>query len=429
MQQSIQFKTTKTLEATYTYWRIRVLYSIIIGYAAYYLVKQNLSIVALSMQNEFGFDKTQIGTITSVSFIVYACCKSFWGALGDRISARYFMVFGLFMSSIANIFMGMSSSLNAFIFFWAVNAFFLAMGAPPCIRLLTHWFHPKELGTKWGMWNAAQPIGTAIISVLGAHLVMQFDWRAAFYGPAIICLFVCLFLYNRLRDIPESVGLPSIEERYNLPKNDDDSGTPQPLLTVFFERILCNKRVWCVAIANFFFYILRWGLLNWAPTFLQEVKGSTLLGAGYQNFMFDCAAVIGGLLVGYLSDTIYKGRRGPMGVISCLVLAFSVFLLWYISASSVVLNTLILMLIGFFIAGPQILVGVAAADYASKQAASAANGFTGAFGALGGSFSGYGVGLIAQKWGWDYAFLFFCACALLSAFFFALTGRFAAKKD
>lgn len=414
----------QNLATTYSYWRLRILYSIVIGYAAFYLIRQNLSIASLSMMQEFGFDKKQIGIIFSVNAAVYGLGKSFWGILSDRSNARSFMVIGLGLSALANIFMSMSSSLTAFVGFWALNACFLSMGAPPCIRLLTHWFSPKELATKWAIWNAAQPIGAGIIAAVGSYLITSLGWRSVFYMPAIFCLGMCVFLYNRLRDTPQSLGLPSIEEHHKVHstkgKKTDDNHT---MSEVFFHNVIKNKKVWYVAIANFFFYILRFGLLNWAPTFLREVKGSTIYGAGYQTAAFDVAAVFGGLFIGYLSDKTFKVGRGPVGVISCFILAFFVFCLWYVSSDNIILNTLLLVMIGFFISGPQILVGVAAADFASKKAAGAANGFTGTFGYLGASFSGIGIGWIVELHSWDYAFIFFCLCALISAFFFSLISR------
>jgi sugar phosphate permease len=128
------------------------------------------------------------------------------------------MTFGLMMSAVMNFFMGFSSSLSLLILFWSLNAVFQSMGWPPCARLLTHWFSPKEIGTKWALWNSSQQIGAASILVLGTFLIEHFGWRYTFYVPALICLLLGLFLLNRLRDTPQSLGLPSIEEHHGLVK-------------------------------------------------------------------------------------------------------------------------------------------------------------------------------------------------------------------
>ena len=58
---------------------------------------------------------------------------------------------------------------------------------------------------------------------------------------------------------------------------------------------------------------------------------------------------------------------------------------------------------GFCIYGPQALVGIAAANIATKKAAATAVGFTGLFGYASTLVSGWGLGLLAQHYGWNIA--------------------------
>jgi OPA family glycerol-3-phosphate transporter-like MFS transporter/OPA family sugar phosphate sensor protein UhpC-like MFS transporter len=61
------------------------------------------------------------------------------------------------------------------------------------------------------------------------------------------------------------------------------------------------------------------------------------------------------------------------------------------------------MAAGFFIYGPQALVGIAAANIATKRAAATAVGFTGLFGYASTVVSGWGLGYLAGNFGWSYA--------------------------
>ncbi len=79
-----------------------------------------------------------------------------------------------------------------------------------------------------------------------------------------------------------------------------------------------------------------------------------------------------------------------------------------------------MVFIGFLLSGPQILVGVAAAEFSTKQAASTANGLTGTFGYLGTAVAGVGVGALVDYYGWDYAFYLMIVSGLLGTFFFSL---------
>jgi OPA family glycerol-3-phosphate transporter-like MFS transporter/OPA family sugar phosphate sensor protein UhpC-like MFS transporter len=82
---------------------------------------------------------------------------------------------------------------------------------------------------------------------------------------------------------------------------------------------------------------------------------------------------------------------------------FFIFLFWVLAAPPTWLATLLLMTAGFFIYGPQALIGIAAANLATKRAAATAGGFTGLFGYASTVVSGWGLGYLAGHLGWNYA--------------------------
>ncbi|MCX7337806.1 MAG: MFS transporter [Alphaproteobacteria bacterium] len=419
---------TRDISKSYRYWRLRIMYSMMMGYAGFYLIRQNFTMAIPSMQSELGYSKTQIGWIITSAAIVYGLGKGLSGLLSDRSNARYFMTFGLFMSAVMNLCMGFSSTLPSLMIFWTLNSCFQSMGWPPCARLLTHWFCPKEIGTKWALWNTSQQIGGAAILVMAGFLIENYGWRYAFYVPGIICLFLSVFLFNRLRDTPQSLGLPSVEEYKGLVKTAQDHEEQNlTMREIIVEKVLKNKLVWYVCFANFFLYIVRMAVFNWAPTFLREFKGSPIETAGWQSATFDVAGMFGGVVAGYLSDKIFRGHRGQVGSIFMVLLAFCVLFLWNAPAGQVWLHFIGMATIGFLVSGPQILVGVAATDFASKKAAGAASGLTGIFGYLGTAVTGVGVGAIVDNYGWDYAFMLVTASALLGAVFFSLTWNHRSK--
>jgi OPA family glycerol-3-phosphate transporter-like MFS transporter len=86
-----------------------------------------------------------------------------------------------------------------------------------------------------------------------------------------------------------------------------------------------------------------------------------------------------------------------------------------------------LMIAGFLLNGPQVLNGVATADFASKRAVGVATGVTGVCAYAGSALAGVGIGLIVENYGWDGGFLLFILTALVGASFFSLTWNNRAK--
>jgi OPA family sugar phosphate sensor protein UhpC-like MFS transporter len=61
---------------------------------------------------------------------------------------------------------------------------------------------------------------------------------------------------------------------------------------------------------------------------------------------------------------------------------------------------LILFLLGFFLAGPQTLIGMAAAELSNPAVTGTAIGAIGLFSGVGASFAGYPLSFIIQSYGW-----------------------------
>lgn len=408
---------------SYSYWRLRILYASILGYAAFYLVRQNFAMALPAISAEFNYTKAELGWVISAFSLVYGLGKFFNGYLSDRSNARYFITIGLVGTAVISLFMGTTSWLWAFAGLWAVNGWFQSMGWPPCARLLTHWFSSNELGTKWSIWSSSHQIGSAAISVLAGFLIVNYGWRYAFFVPGLLALAAALFVMNRVRDNPKVLGFPPVEEYKNDVKSDCDE-KPKISLSEVYELVIKNKYVWFVSIANLFLYIPRMGVMNWAPIFLKEFKGVDLIVAGGQVAIFDIAGLLGGLGAGWVSDKFFAGRRGPVGTVYLILLSGAILALISVPAGFPLLDTICLFFAGFLVSGPQVLVGVSLADFTSKRAVGVATGFAGVMGhGIGSVISGGVLGNIIDTWGWTGGFNLLIASSLAGAFFFALTWR------
>ncbi|MDQ7823106.1 MAG: MFS transporter [Candidatus Eremiobacteraeota bacterium] len=428
------------IKKKYRYWRIRMMYSTFIGYAVFYFVRQNMSIAMPLMEKAMGIGKDSLGLFLTLHKLLYGVSKFLNGILGDRANPRYFMAIGLLMSALMNIFFGFSSSVIAFGIFWMLNGWFQGMGFPPCARTLSHWFSPKERGTKWAMWNSSHQVGAGLILVLAGYLagrelnlpIPSFlgrgpvfhlaGWQLCFIVPALIAMATAFFAINRLRDTPGSLGLPPVEQYMNdegaaVTKDSFDNESFKKFLR---RHVFGNKYIWYISFANFFVYILRYGFLDWAPSCLKEMKGIPLAHGGWITAGFELFGLVGSVLAGWLTDKYLKSRRAPVCVAYMAVTLVLVMAFWKLPPGNTLNATLLLFALGFFIYGPQFLVGVTTADLASKHAAATAIGLTGFFGYLSGIVSGYGMGLTVKLYGWDGGFYIMIVSAVLAALLFTL---------
>lgn len=410
-----------SVAAQYSYWRTRVMYGMMGGYAFFYFVRANLSMASKAITDEFQFSNTQWGMVLSVATIIYAFSKFFSGILADRFNPKYMMSIGLFASAAFNIAFGFGGELTTFIILWGLNSLFQGMGMPPCSRLLTSWFAPKEIGRAWGFWNASHQIGGAIIVVCAGYLVNHFGWRYAFWIPGAFCLLSSFWLFNRLTSTPESMGLPSVEVFKGESKEEPPEEVQGRFWDNFRDHILYNKWIWIVSVANFFVYVVRIGIMDWAPKYLQEAKGFDIRDASFALSGFEVAGMFGAYASGWISDKIFKGRRGPVSVGFMVMLTLGLLLLFIVPTGQALLMSALFCLLGFCVYGPQLLIAVAAADFATKKAASSAVGLTGLLGYLGASFCGIATGTLVDRFGWNGAIWLYSLSAVMGCLLLAAT--------
>ena len=409
----------KDLKKHYRYWRMRIFYSIYIGYAIFYFTRKSFTFIMPALITELGFTKSQLGALGTCLAISYGVSKFLSGIISDKSNLRYFMGLGLTLTGILNICFGLSSTLLLFTISLALNGFFQGWGSPPCAKLLTFWYSQTERGRWWGLWNTSHNIGGALIPIISAMAIQYFGWRYAMFFPGTLAIIIGFFLINRLRDSPLKLGLPSIEKfrnDYHSKEAQKDSEIVKELSTkeILLEKILKNHLIWILALSFFFVYIIRTAINDWVQLFLIEEKHFSLIAAGSCVFWFEIGGIFGSLASGWFSDTIFKGKRGPVNVLFSLGIIFVLFILWFFPFSNTFVASSIMFSIGFLIFGPQMLIGMAAAELADKEAAGTATGFVGLFAYIGAAVAGWPVGRITQEYGWNGFFLLLAICTIIA---------------
>ena len=409
-----EVQDAEEVKARYKYWRWRIFYGMYVGYIFYYFTRKSFTFAMPALMQDLGLQISDLGILSSILAITYGASKFLSGIMADRSNPRYFMATGLILTGICNILFGMSSSLLFFAVFWGLNGWFQGWGWPPCARLLTHWYSQKERGTWWGFWNTSHSIGGAVIPLIAALCAQNLGWRYAMYVPGVTCIAVGLFLINRLRDTPQSLGLPSIEKF----KNDYSSSkkeleTELSVKEILFKYVLKNKYIWVLAISYFFVYVIRQAVNDFGALFLMKTKGYSMMVAYGSIFWFEAGGVLGSLAAGWASVKIFKGRRGPINVLFSLAVVFALLGLYAVPAGMVTIDYLLMFIVGFFIFGPQMLIGMAAAELAHKKAAGSASGFTGWVAYLGAATAGYPISKVIESAGWHGFFIALALCAVV----------------
>ncbi|HYX30361.1 MAG TPA: MFS transporter [Pyrinomonadaceae bacterium] len=413
---SVQLTDPQVIAGKYRYWQKRVLISSIIGYATFYFVRANLPIAMPSMMTSLGFTKDKLGLFLTLHGVLYGVSKFANGFLGDRANARTFMAFGLGASALMNVFFGFSSAALVLGLLWMANGWFQGMGFPPCARLLTNWFSPKQLASRMSIWNTSHQIGGGLVAVLCGYLVVV-NWRLAFFVPAAIAFGVIIFILFTLPDTPPSVGLPEVAGTEAHSQRHESRAEFRRFV---IDRVFRNKYIWIVSIANFFVYTLRYAIFNWGPTILRETKHVKITHAGWMLAAFEVSGAVGAISGGWITDRFLGGRAVRVCVVYMALAGVALFAFWKLPLQSELTMTGLLGAAGFFIYGPQCMLAVAAANLATKRAAATAIGLTSIFGYASTVLSGWGLGALVEAYNWNVGFAGLIIAAAIGTLLFIL---------
>ncbi|PSU48533.1 MFS transporter family glucose-6-phosphate receptor UhpC [Photobacterium frigidiphilum] len=409
-------KDPKQIDELYKYWRFHIMFTMYAGYALFYFTRKSFNYAMPAMIADLGLDKSDIGLMGTFFYITYGVSKFLSGIVSDRSNPRYFMGIGLVMTGIVNILFGFSSSIVIFTLLWMVNAWFQGWGWPSCSKLLTTWYSRSERGFWWSLWNTAHNVGGALIPLLVGVVTLHYGWRYGFIIPGILAVFVGLFLCWRLRDKPVTLGLPTVGHWRNdtLELAQENEGLGLTNTEILRKYVLNNKYIWLLAFSYVLVYIVRTAINDWGNLYLTEQHHYSLITANAALSLFEVGGFVGSLVAGWGSDKLFDGNRGPMNLIFAIGIFLSVAALWLMPLTGFVLQAGCFFAIGFFVFGPQMLIGMAAAECSHKDSVGAATGFVGLFAYMGAALAGYPLALVMEQYHWAGFFtVISCAAAVV----------------
>eukprot|EP00803_Ostreobium_quekettii_P006103 evm.model.scf_363.4 EVM.evm.TU.scf_363.4 scf_363:31311-36976(+) len=398
--------------------RFIVFAGIIVGYSCYYLTRNSLGFAAPVMvaDKSLNMDITNIGALTSIFPIFYGFSKFASGVLGARTPAHILLGSGLIATAAVNICFGFGTSLAWFSVFWAMNGLLQGLGGPCCARVLTNWWASGERGTYWGMWNIAHNVGGFLAPIIVGTVATKFGWRWGLWTPGVIGVIVGLAVLFAVQDNPTSLGYPAVEEsvKEEKPTEDGTAGDKPSLLDLLIQNVLKNPYIWGMALTYFFIYVIRQGVTSWFVFYLITAKGVGDAGsAAVRVSGMELGGLVGSLIAGRFSDWMILhakpgqgavGKRVQVVMMYTLGVAVALFSFWSLPGNLPWLQWINVFMVGFFLYGPQMLIGLCGAELVGPESVGASEGFLGWVAYLGAANAGIPLSILVKSFGWSYYF-------------------------
>jgi len=378
-----------------------------ITYAAMYMGRYNLSFANKSLSDNYGWDKTQVGTIITAALTLYGISALFNGPIADRIGGRKAMLIGVFGAVVFNILFGLGAYLgflgtgafllSYFATAWALNSYFQSYSALALIKVNSGWFHVRERGVFSAIFGSMIQSGRALIFVIGGIAVTLLPWQWVFFIPAMIMGLMGVLTLLFVRDSPDEAGFPPFDTA------DATSGDTEKVnLKYLIKKVFTNPVTLTIAFAEFCTGFVRHGFEQWFPRYMQEAQHLSLDSGVFQKGALSVvvAGILGAFAAGTISDWIFKSRRPPVAFIGYSLQILCLLTIWWAPSLTMIIVAFVVNSFAISMVH-SMLSGTASMDFGGKKAAGSATGLFDGMQYLGGAAVGLGMGWLLQNFGWN----------------------------
>lgn len=382
-------------------------------YSLSYLGKVNYSANITQIIDFYGITKAQAGAVPTFFFFAYGIGQVVNGLLCKKYNIRLTVFASLFTSAVINLIIAVSSNFAVIKWLWLVNGFSLSILWPTLVRMLSEALPQKKLGTSSVIMGTTVATGTLIIYGLSSVFAAFNKFKLSFYTAGFAMLFVAvvwLFLYNKAFVASKREKDAEAVSTENKPEavENKEQGTGEK--RIFFATVI----VMCLFAIGV--NLIKDGLTTWVPSILKEEFSMsdslsillTLFLPVLAIFGNMCALNMHKLIPDYINHctAVFAIIAAFIGIIigSLKVDAFVFMLLGLVVVNFLAssLNSLITSIFPLFMRG----------KVNSGLFAGILNGFC----YVGSTISSYGLGTIADNFGWSCVFwtlMGFCALVFI----------------
>ncbi|MFC4408165.1 MFS transporter [Haloarchaeobius iranensis] len=244
------------------------------------------------------------GLIVSVMFGTAVVASIPVGVVLDRTNSRHAVAVAVGLLLVAGLWGWYAATIESFALVLASRvlgglAYVVVWNAG--IDVVGRSFEAERQATAVATFTASGPVGFAVGQAAAPLVAETFGW------PAVFPVFTALSLVGLALFWPTSRG------------SGRASDTPTPTFADL-SRVVTDRRVWLVGVLGFLGYSLYLFVNSWAPSYLTDELGLTLVASGALSALFPAVGVLSRISGGVLSDRLFGGRRRPV-VLASFVLA------------------------------------------------------------------------------------------------------------
>ena len=392
-------------------------------YTVSYFGKVNYSANITQIIDFYNVSKAQAGTVPTFFFFAYGIGQVVNGLFCKKYNIKWMIFISLITSGLVNLIIAIGSDFSVIKWLWLINGFALSILWPTLIRLISESIPQKNLSTSSIVMGTTVATGTLIIYGLSSLFAFFNKFKFSFYTAAVSIIIVSviwLLLYNKLVDIAKK---EKAEEKISVKFTSEEMAEYHNETSdnkIFFASlcVLC----FCAIGVN----LIKDGLTTWVPSILKEefsISDSTSI---LLTLFLPILAVFGN------AYAISVHKKIPDYVNHCGVIFAAIAVTIGVIIGSLSMKLVFFMLLGLVVSNffasslNSLITSIYPLFMRGRINSGLVAGVLNGFCYLGSTMSSYGLGVIADNFGWISVFLVltgFCCLTFIVWGFYSLLKR------
>ncbi len=370
-----------------------------IAYFVGYISRKSFAVVFADMTPSV-ISKEVAGLIGTALFVFYGVGQLISGYLGDKISAKWLMSCGLFVSAICNLLLPIMPNGYIMIPIWAINGFAQALLWPPIVKILAERLSHRKYVTANLIVTCGAHVSTILLYVYAPICIRYMSYKAVFFSASVITVIVGIIFLVAMTLVLKNDQKTDTYEPVST-KIDDLSTQKHPLGSLFKSSGLISIFV-CIVVMG----IMRDGIESWLPTLYCEVFNKSSDEAILVSVLLPIFSIISLFVVRLIHKSkVFNNEARGAGILFLIAICLASPVIFLIKINTRTCQIICLVLIALVCALMHscnfLLISCVPGRFAHSGRASTIGGICNACTYIGASISSYGFALISNALGWS----------------------------
>lgn len=280
------------------------------GYLLTLFHRLSPAVMAEDLRATFAIDAAALGLLGSMYFYPYALMQLPAGVLADTVGPRRLATASLALAGTGALLFAAAPNFQILLVARLLIGLGLSCLYVPTLKIFATWFRPNEFATIAGMLISIGNVGGLAAATPLALLLLAIGWRWSVRAIGIVSLVTAAIIYLVVRDSPKEIGCPTLDQIDGVPAKEHTAAERIPVWQGI-KMVLGNRYFWPMAVRSFTSYGVLMAFQSlWGGPYLMQVHGLSKIQAGNILMMLALGAIFTPPIGGYLSDKVFRSRKG-----------------------------------------------------------------------------------------------------------------------